>query len=102
MARKGGLGRGLTALIPSAELEASDDAGYREVPIDSVRPNPLQPRRVFDEETLEGLIDSVKELGVLQPILVRAVDDGYELIAGMVGRPARLAARHRRSPAISS
>lgn len=83
MARKGGLGRGLTALIPTAELDTSgEDAGYREIPIDSVRPNPLQPRRVFDEESLEGLIESVKELGVLQPILVRAVDDGYELIAG--------------------
>ena len=83
MARKGGLGRGLTALIPTGDLDASgDDAGFREVPIDSVRPNPLQPRRVFDEETLEGLVDSIKELGVLQPVLVRAVDDGYELIAG--------------------
>lgn len=83
MARKGGLGRGLTALIPAAETDSQDgEAGYREIPIGSVHPNPLQPRRVFDEETLEGLIDSVKELGVLQPILVRAVAEGYELIAG--------------------
>ena len=83
MARKGGLGRGLTALIPAAEQEAPDGgSGYREIAIDAVAPNPLQPRRLFDEETLEGLIDSIKELGVLQPILVRALDDGYELIAG--------------------
>ena len=83
MARKGGLGRGLTALIPAAETDSQDgEAGYREIPIGSVHPNPLQPRRMFDEETLEGLIDSVKELGVLQPILVRAVAEGYELIAG--------------------
>lgn len=83
MARKGGLGRGLTALIPAAET--SDDAagtGLQELPIGSVQPNPLQPRRMFDEETLEGLTDSVRELGVLQPVLVRAKDDGYELIAG--------------------
>jgi ParB family chromosome partitioning protein len=83
VARKGGLGRGLTALIPAAETESEDgESGYREIPIGSVHPNPLQPRRMFDEDTLEGLIDSVKELGVLQPILVRAVAEGYELIAG--------------------
>ena len=83
MARKGGLGRGLTALIPATESDSQDgESGYREIPIGSVHPNPLQPRRMFDEETLEGLIDSVKELGVLQPILVRAVAEGYELIAG--------------------
>jgi ParB family transcriptional regulator, chromosome partitioning protein len=70
-------------LIPAADSDMSaGDSGYREIPIGSVLPNPLQPRRVFDEETLEGLIDSVKEIGVLQPILVRAADDGYVLIAG--------------------
>ena len=83
MARKGGLGRGLTALIPAADApEAAEGSGLRELPIGSVHPNRLQPRRSFDEETLEGLTDSVRELGVLQPILVRERDDGYELIAG--------------------
>ena len=83
MARKGGLGRGLTALIPAAEPEVDlSSGGLRDLPIGAVFPNPLQPRRVFDEETLEGLVDSVRELGVLQPVLVRATDDGYELIAG--------------------
>src|SRR5690554_3509621 len=63
VARKGGLGRGLTALIPAAESESQEgESGYREIPIGAVQPNPLQPRRLFDEETLEGLIDSVKEL----------------------------------------
>jgi len=56
--------------------------GLQELAIGSVRPNPLQPRRAFDEETLEGLTDSVRELGVLQPVLVRATEEGYELIAG--------------------
>ena len=83
MARKGGLGRGLTALIPAAEEAPSGaESGLRELPIGSVQPNPLQPRRVFDEETLEGLVESVKELGVLQPILVRQRGDEFELIAG--------------------
>jgi len=83
VARKGGLGRGLTALIPAAEPEVDlTTGGLRDLPVGSVYPNPLQPRRVFDEETLAGLVDSVRELGVLQPVLVRATDDGYELIAG--------------------
>ncbi len=85
MARKSGLGRGLTSLIPAGagdDPEASVATGLTEVPIELIRPNPYQPRRAFDEETLEGLSDSIKELGVLQPVLVRALDDGYELIAG--------------------
>jgi len=83
VARKGGLGRGLTALIPAAEAsEETGGSGLQELPIGSVQPNPLQPRRMFDEDALEGLTDSVRELGVLQPVLVRAKDDGYELIAG--------------------
>lgn len=86
MARKGGLGRGITALIPGgAEGDtpaAVAEAGLQELPIELVRPNRYQPRRAFDEETLDGLMESVRELGVLQPVLVRAVDDGYELIAG--------------------
>lgn len=83
MARKGGLGRGLTALIPQSDDAVADESvGLRELPIGSVHPNRMQPRRTFDEETLEGLTDSVRELGVLQPILVRPAEDGYELIAG--------------------
>jgi ParB family chromosome partitioning protein len=75
----------LTALIPAGAGEETDvDApvGLTEVPIELVEPNPLQPRRAFDEETLEGLSDSIKELGVLQPVLVRTSGEGYELIAG--------------------
>lgn len=83
MARKGGLGRGLTALIPTGDVaEEGVTSGFQELPISAVRPNPLQPRQTFDEEALEGLTDSVRELGVLQPVLVRATDEGYELIAG--------------------
>lgn len=86
MARKSGLGRGLTSLIPAGageEAVTSVPTGLTEVTIDSIRPNPFQPRRAFDEETLEGLSDSIREIGVLQPVLVRELDDGgYELIAG--------------------
>ncbi len=85
MSRKGGLGRGLTALIPPAQDEIEVialDSGLAEVPIDSISPNPNQPRRNFEEDSLEELAASMKELGVLQPLLVRSVEDGYELIAG--------------------
>ena len=83
MARRSGLGRGLGALIPPDAMLPVTASALREVPVTSIRPNPNQPRRHFDEESLVSLAASVKELGVLQPILVRAVEtDQYELIAG--------------------
>lgn len=84
MARRSGLGRGLGALIPSdtASPVAGGSEAYREVPLSSVVANRFQPRTHFDEESLDGLTESVRELGVLQPILVRESDDGFELIAG--------------------
>jgi ParB family chromosome partitioning protein len=56
--------------------------GYTLIPIDQIAPNPHQPRRSFDEETLVGLADSIREVGVLQPLLVRASGEQFELIAG--------------------
>jgi ParB family transcriptional regulator, chromosome partitioning protein len=84
MARRSGLGKGLGALIPT-EVVGDRDSALREVPISSVRPNSLQPRTHFDEEAMSALAASIKELGVLQPVLVRAIegaDESYELIAG--------------------
>ena len=57
-------------------------ARFAELPVGSIRPNPRQPRTVFDEDALSELVGSIREIGVLQPIVVRAVDDGYELIMG--------------------
>ncbi|MBW3547233.1 MAG: ParB/RepB/Spo0J family partition protein [Actinobacteria bacterium] len=82
VARRSGLGRGLGALIPAEGTETAAST-LRDVAVGSIRPNPHQPRRHFDEEALSSLVASVRELGVLQPVLVRTVDDGsYELIAG--------------------
>jgi ParB family chromosome partitioning protein len=81
VARPGGLGRGLGALIP-AGLGDENVGGLAELPISSIRPNPQQPREHFDEEALASLADSIREVGVLQPVLVRSHGDGYELIAG--------------------
>jgi ParB family transcriptional regulator, chromosome partitioning protein len=80
VARPGGLGRGLGALIPAGIVEGI--GGLEDLAISSIRPNPQQPREHFDEETLASLADSIREVGVLQPVLVRAAGEGYELIAG--------------------
>ena len=56
--------------------------GLEEVPVTAIRPNPYQPREHFDEEELASLAESIREVGILQPILLRQTDDGYELIAG--------------------
>ncbi len=84
MERRSGLGRGLGALIPQDVTMGVDQRpGVREVPISQIEPNPYQPRNHFDEESLAGLTASIRELGVLQPVLVREVaPDRYELIAG--------------------
>ena len=82
MARRSGLGRGLGALIPT-EVVGERGSALADIPIGSIEPNPAQPRTHFDEELLASLAASIRELGVLQPILVRPLDGGrYELIAG--------------------
>jgi ParB family transcriptional regulator, chromosome partitioning protein len=82
VARRSGLGRGLGALIPNDVLGERGSV-FLEIPVGSIEPNPRQPRRYFDEESLASLTASVAELGVLQPLLVRALgSDRYELIAG--------------------
>ena len=75
------LGKGLGALIPAVK-ESSVDGELANVPLDEVFPNPGQPRRRFEEGALEELAASIREQGVLQPLLVRRVPGGYELVAG--------------------
>jgi len=84
VARRSGLGRGLGALIPSEVASAEEGPlTYTELPLTVITTNPHQPRKVFDEEALASPTASVRELGVLQPILVRPLpDDKYELVAG--------------------
>lgn len=85
VARAGGLGRGLGALIPTGAEEMAGDAagGIQEIPISALRANSFQPREQFDEEELGELAASIREVGILQPILVRPAEEGtYELIAG--------------------
>ena len=82
--RRRGLGRGLGALIPGAPPTPTppSDAAPHTVNIDSISPNPFQPRQVFDETAIEELTASVKDKGLLQPLVVRRADGGFQLIAG--------------------
>jgi len=95
MAKKPGLGRGLAALLGesienaglsemagASEPMRSDAGGVVELAVDAIRRNPRQPRRVIDAGALEELATSIKAVGVVQPIIVREVEDGYEIIAG--------------------
>ncbi len=75
---KTALGKGLKALIP----EGPSPQGVVEVPLESIKANPLQPRKVFDEESLQELADSIRQKGVLQPLIVRKDEEGYILVAG--------------------
>ena len=85
---KTGLGKGLGALIPSTSPSTersyySETTGYQEVPIGSISVNPYQPRDIFDEDALNSLSLSIREVGVLQPVLIRRkTSDTFELIAG--------------------
>ena len=87
---KSALGRGLEALIPTArgaafaspEPTAESPDGLRELPLDKIQPNPRQPRHHIDEKGLIELEASIRAQGILQPLLVRPVRDGFELIAG--------------------
>lgn len=108
--QRSGLGRGLGDLIrPTGPVEepeeasvtdaaalvpAPEGAAFAELPLDSIRANPRQPRQVFDEEELAELVESIQEVGLLQPVVVRPVEDGYELVMGERRlRASRLAGR---------
>ena len=79
--RQKGMGRGLAAILAAAPREEPEE--LRQLPVELISPNPHQPRRLFDEQALLGLADSIKTRGVIQPVLVRPLSDGrYELVAG--------------------
>jgi len=81
VAKRKALGRGLSALFPDTVI-ADTDKGFFYCPIESISPNPHQPRQNFSDSELIELADSIKEKGVIQPILVSRTKDGFQLIAG--------------------
>ena len=82
MAKKAGLGRGLGLLVGEADAETAGMRADSTLPLDRIRPNKDQPRRTFDDVELAELADSIRQNGVLQPLLVRDRGDYYEIVAG--------------------
>lgn len=82
MSKRGGLGRGLSALIPSSPEILDSSPGLLEAPVNAISPNPKQPRTHWDEAEIKALASSIREVGILQPIVVRRAGAGYELVAG--------------------
>ncbi len=91
MPRKTGLGKGLSALIPETPLEGADEreerapavqVGVAQVPVSAITPNPHQPRTALDESALRELADSIREHGLIQPLIVTQSAEGYQIIAG--------------------
>ena len=81
--KRNALGRGLDSLISMGDIQTAGSSAINEIRIEDIKPNPHQPRRTFDEETLGELAVSIKELGVVQPLSVRDMEDGtYQIIAG--------------------
>lgn len=81
--KRNALGRGLDSLISISDIQTAGSSAINEIEIDRIIPNPDQPRRTFDEESLSELAASIKELGVVQPLSVRDAGDGtYQIIAG--------------------
>lgn len=91
---KGGLGKGLAALLPS------ESAGLRELAVAEIGPNPRQPRREFDQHSIEELAASIRAVGLLQPVVVRRTESGYELVVGERRLRAAQRAGLERIPAI--
>jgi ParB family transcriptional regulator, chromosome partitioning protein len=81
MASRKALGKGLSALIPEEE-DLNGEGGYFQCPVEIIEPNPFQPRRRFGEEEMAELVASVREKGILTPLLVSKAEAGYRLIAG--------------------
>jgi ParB family chromosome partitioning protein len=104
MTRKAGLGRGLSALLPNAETDVAEPSvapGLTEIAVDEIHPNPRQPRTIFRREELEELADSIREQGVLQPVVVRPREQGgFELLVGERRLRASKLAGAQRVPAI--
>ncbi len=82
MSNKGGLGRGLSSLMGNAAAESGSNTIVEEVSLSKIQPNPNQPRSNFSEEKINDLAKSIEKDGLLQPIIVRPFEDGYQIVAG--------------------
>jgi ParB family chromosome partitioning protein len=100
MAKRKALGKGLSALIPDANKLENGDDQFFQCPIETIEPNPYQPRQDFSPSELEDMVSSVREKGIITPLLVTRVDTGYQLIAGERRWRAAQKAGLRRVPVV--
>jgi ParB family transcriptional regulator, chromosome partitioning protein len=101
VAESRGMGRGLAAILPGNSRQEGAEHGLRQIPVDLIRPNPDQPRKEFNGESLLALAESIEAKGLLQPLVVRALPGGtYELIAGERRLRASKIAKLEQVPAI--
>jgi ParB family chromosome partitioning protein len=82
MAKRKALGKGLSALIPDADKTETGDPQFFQCPVESIEPNPYQPRQDFQAAEMEEMVSSVREKGIITPLLVSRIESGYQLIAG--------------------
>jgi ParB family chromosome partitioning protein len=82
MAKRKALGKGLSALIPDADTTEPGDGQFFQCPVESIEPNPYQPRQTFLAAEMEEMVNSVREKGIITPLLVSKINSGYQLIAG--------------------
>jgi ParB family transcriptional regulator, chromosome partitioning protein len=101
VAESRGMGRGLAAILPTKTTASEPESALRQIPVELIRPNPDQPRKEFNGESLLALAESIEAKGVLQPLVVRALPGGtYELIAGERRLRASKIAKLEQVPAI--
>ena len=99
MTKRKALGKGLSALIPDVE-RLGEGGDFFQCPLEEIEPNPYQPRREFEDPELKELVQSVKEKGVLTPLLVTKTEQGYQLIAGERRWRAAMKAGLKRVPVV--
>lgn len=107
MSKRGGLGKGLGAIfgennraVPEAAPDVAAENNQQEIEVKKIAANPYQPRRIFDEEKLQELAASIKEFGVVQPLVLRKKNKGYELVAGERRLRAAVIADLEKVPAV--
>ena len=100
MAKRKALGKGLSAIIPEADRSEGMGEGFFQCPIGAIEPNPYQPRRDSFDEQMEELVESVREKGIITPLLVSKAENGYQLIAGERRWRAALKAGLERVPVV--
>ncbi|MFD1707843.1 ParB/RepB/Spo0J family partition protein [Siminovitchia sediminis] len=95
-----GLGKGINALFANINMDVGTEETVKEIPVNEIAPNPFQPRKIFSAEAIDELKESIEKHGILQPIILRKIDHGYEIVAGERRFRAAKAAQLVKVPAV--